>query len=149
MKCAGPHRLPWRKKLISAIRTQGEEVKRAHEYDEKKKHGFIDGQRRGIEVFRTIPVDAPVVVAEAVWQYSSHVLAGLTSHRGPVLTVANWSGQWPGLVGVLNLECQPGQERESELSPTLWSKSFDDPFFLKGLVTWIEKGSVRHTIVIT
>ncbi len=29
--------------------------------------------------------------------------AGLRSHRGPILTVANWSGQWPGLVGLLNL----------------------------------------------
>ena len=42
---------------------------------------------------------APLIVAEAVWQYSHHVLAGLTTHRGPILTVANWSGQWPGLVG--------------------------------------------------
>jgi len=28
---------------------------------------------------------------------------GLRSHKGPILTVANWSGQWPGLVGLLNL----------------------------------------------
>ena len=42
-------------------------------------------------------------MAEAVWQYSHHVLHGLISHRGPILTVANWSGTWPGLVGMLNL----------------------------------------------
>ena len=46
---------------------------------------------------------APIVVVEAVWQYSHHVLPGLMSHRGPILTVANWTGQWPGLVGMLNL----------------------------------------------
>ena len=39
----------------------------------------------------------------AVWQYSHHVLHGLFTHRGPILTVANWSGTWPGLVGMLNL----------------------------------------------
>ena len=39
----------------------------------------------------------------AVWQYSHHVLAGLRSHRGPILVVANWAGDFPGLVGLLNL----------------------------------------------
>ena len=36
-----------------------------------------------------------LIVAEAVWQYSHHVLPGLLTHRGPILTVANWSGQRP------------------------------------------------------
>ena len=48
---------------------------------------------------RASTADAPLVVAEAVWQYSHHVLPGLRRHRGPILTVANWSGEWPGLVG--------------------------------------------------
>ena len=56
-----------------------------------------------MEVFRDIPPDAPLVVVEAVWQYSHHLLHGLFTHRGPILTVANWSGEWPGLVGMLNL----------------------------------------------
>ena len=55
-------------------------------------------------MFPTImPPPAPLIVAESLWQYSHHVLAGLTTHKGPILTVANWSGQWPGLVGLLNL----------------------------------------------
>jgi hypothetical protein len=54
------------------------------------KHGFIDSQTRGIEVFRTTPPEAPLIVAEAVWQYTHHVLPGLMTHRGPILTVANW-----------------------------------------------------------
>ena len=41
----------------------------------------------------------PLIVAEAVWQYSHHVLAGLRSHpSAPILTVANFDGTWPGLV---------------------------------------------------
>ncbi|MFE4685298.1 hypothetical protein ACFRNJ_31620 [Streptomyces sp. NPDC056721] len=31
------------------------------------------------------------------------MLAGLRSHRGPILVVANWSGEFPGLVGLLNV----------------------------------------------
>ena len=31
------------------------------------------------------------------------MLPGLRTHRGPILTVANFSGRWPGLVGLLGL----------------------------------------------
>ena len=82
---------------------EGFEVRRGHAFDPAKQHGFIDSQKRGMEVFRQIPPEAPLVVVEAVWQYSHHVLHGLYTHRGPILTVANWSGEWPGLVGLLNL----------------------------------------------
>ena len=91
------------RQLVAAIEHEGYKVKRAHPYDPVKKHGFIDSQKYGLEVFGQIPKDAPVVAAEAVWQYTHHVLPGLLEHRGPILTVANWSGTWPGLVGMLNL----------------------------------------------
>jgi hypothetical protein len=74
-------------------------IERGHPYNAELKHGFIGSQKQGIEVFRNLPPDAPLIVCEAVWQYSHQVLIGLVSHRGPILTVANWSGQWPGLVG--------------------------------------------------
>ena len=89
--------------VFKAVQTRGYEVRRGHRYDPVKRHGFIDSQKRGIEVFRDIPPDAPLLVVEAVWQYSQHLLPGLLAHRGPILTIANWSGQWPGLVGLLNL----------------------------------------------
>ncbi len=89
--------------LVGAIKSEGRAVRRAHRFDRRRGHGFIDSQKMGLEVFRGIDPEAPLIVAEAVWQYSHHVLAGLTTHRGPILTVANWSGQWPGLVGMLNL----------------------------------------------
>ncbi len=79
-------------KLTAAIEREGHNVRRAHDYDEAKQHGFIDSQARGMEVFRSIPRDVPLVVVEAVWQYSHHLLHGLFTHEGPILTVANWSG---------------------------------------------------------
>ena len=83
--------------VIAAIEHEGGHVQRAHPFDPEKGHGFIDSQKYGMEVFRRIPKDAPLVVAEAVWQYSHHILHGLLTHEGPILTVANWSGMWPGL----------------------------------------------------
>ena len=91
------------RKVVAAVESLGGNVKRAHSYDPVKRHGFIDSQKYGIEVFTNIPPRAPVIVAEAVWQYTHHVLPGLLTHKGPILTVANWSGTWPGLVGLLNL----------------------------------------------
>jgi hypothetical protein len=69
--------------LTEAFHAEGITLRRAHPYDAKLKHGFIHGQRMGMDVFEHIHPDAPLVVAEAVWQYSSHLLAGLQSHRGP------------------------------------------------------------------
>ncbi|MFJ1997791.1 hypothetical protein [Streptomyces asiaticus] len=89
--------------LTAAFTDLGWKVRRGHAVDQAKGHGFIDSRRAGIEVFKHIPKDAPLIVVEAVWQYSHHVLAGLRDHQGPILVVANWSGEFPGLVGLLNL----------------------------------------------
>ena len=69
--------------LSRALKAEGWTVVRAHPYDKEKQHGFIDSQKMGIDVFRCLDPDAPVIVAESVWQYSHHVLAGLWTHRGP------------------------------------------------------------------
>lgn len=129
--------------LCAAIEAQGYKVVRAHAYDPEKKHGFIDSQRMGMEVFKQIDPNAPLIVAEAVWQYSHHVLAGLTTHRGPILTVANWSGQWPGLVGMLNLN---GSLTKAGVKySTLWSEDFaNDPYFISKLKQWLKTGKCAH-----
>jgi hypothetical protein len=44
-----------------------------------------------MEIFRKIPRSAPLIVVEAVWQYTHHILHGLMIHKGPILTAANWS----------------------------------------------------------
>jgi L-fucose isomerase-like protein len=124
------------------IRRLGHEVERGHPIYPEKGHGFIDSQRYGMEVFRNTPNDAPLVVVEAVWQYSHHVLPGLCTHRGPILTIANWSGQWPGLVGMLNLN---GSLTKAGVKySTLWSVDFQDSFFNDGLQRWLEGRLLRH-----
>jgi len=128
--------------LVKAIRSEGREVERGHPFDREKQHGFIDSQKYGMEVFRRIPNDAPLVVCEAVWQYSHHVLPGLVGHQGTILTVANWSGQWPGLVGMLNLNgCLT---KAGVPYSTLWSENFRDQAFLTGLRQWLRGEPVRH-----
>ncbi|MFN2266462.1 MAG: fucose isomerase [Anaerolineales bacterium] len=131
-------------RIIAAFAKYQVQVVRAHPYDEKLKHGFIWNQRMGMDIFENIPPRAPLIVATAVWQYSYHVLAGLRDHTGPILTIANWSGQWPGLVGLLNLNgclTKMGVNYSS-----IWSENFSDEFFLNGLQQWIEKGKIKHDL---
>jgi hypothetical protein len=128
--------------VMNAIRASGRSVRRGHPFDPVQQHGFIHSQRHGIEVFRQIPPEAPLVVVEAVWQYSHHVLPGLMTHRGPILTVANWSGQWPGLVGMLNLNASLA--KAGVKYSTLWSADFTDDYFLDGLRRWLNNEPVVH-----
>jgi hypothetical protein len=128
--------------LGAAVRQLGFTIVRAHPYKPKVKHGFIGSQKEGMEVFAELDPKAPLIVAEAVWQYSHHVLAGLISHQGPILTVANWSGTWPGLVGMLNLN--GSLTKAGVRYSTLWSDDFTDDFFVTGLKSWLTTGEVRH-----
>jgi len=128
--------------LTRAVAAEGYKLVRAHPYKPDEKHGFIGSQKEGIEIFRKIDPDAPLIVAEAVWQYTHHVLPGLITHRGPICTVANWSGQWPGLVGMLNLN--GSMTKAGVKYTTLWSEDFTDDYFRKGLRKWLKTGSFKH-----
>ncbi len=131
-------------KLTAAFAQKGFRLVRAHAYNEKLKHGFISSQRQGMDVFMKIHPEAKLVFATAAWQYSHHVLPGLRSHKGPILTVANWSGQWPGLVGLLNLN--GSLTKAGRAYSSIWSLDFKDEFFLKGLDEWLRTGKISHDL---
>lgn len=120
----------------------GASTKRAFPVDEELGHGFITSQKMGMDVFRTIDPDSPLVVLIAGWQYTHHVLSGLLGHRGPILTVGNWSGQFPGLVGLLNLN---GSLVKAGVDfSTIWSLDFSDDFFRDNLRIWLGTGKIEH-----
>ncbi|WP_026967770.1 fucose isomerase [Algoriphagus terrigena] len=129
-------------KLANALHQLGYEVRRGHPIDPVKQHGFIDSQKMGLEVFRNLDPHAPIIVAESVWQYSHHVLPGLTTQKGPILTLANFDGASSGLVGLLNLN---GSLTKAGVAySTLWSVNFDDDFFLGKLEEWLKHGVITH-----
>ena len=128
--------------LAAALEREGWSVRRAFDADPDRGHGFVTSQRHGIETFRNIPPDAPVIVATTIWQYSHHVLPGLRTHRGPILTVANFAPDWPGLVGLLNLNASLTKARVPY--STTWTVDGQDESFLGCLRTWLESGTVEH-----
>ncbi|MDL9977734.1 fucose isomerase [Microbacterium candidum] len=128
--------------VTGVLNDLGWQVVRPFGVDPATGHGFISSQRMGMEVFKKIPADAPLVVAIANWQYSHHVLAGLRTHRGPILTVANFAGDWPGLVGLLGLNA--GLTKMGKPYATTWSVDFTDDWFRDGLREWVETGCIVH-----
>ena len=131
-------------KLTAAFAQKGFKLVRAHAYNEAEKHGFISSQRMGMDVFMNIHPEARLVFATAAWQYSHHVLPGLRSHRGPILTAANWSGQWPGLVGLLNLN--GSLIKAGKRFSSIWSKDFTDDYFVAALGEWLRDGKISHDL---
>jgi hypothetical protein len=140
-----PAQVAMEAELSKSVAAAGYELVRAHDYKPDQQHGFIQSQKEGMEVFRTgVDPKAPLIVAEAVWQYSHHVLHGLISHEAPICTVANWSGQWPGLVGMLNLN---GSLTKAGVKySTLWGEDFAAPSFSKKLETFLKDGKVKHKL---
>src|SRR5690606_27735169 len=81
---------------------------------------------------------------EAVWQYSQHVLIGLARHKGPVLIAANWSGQWPGLVGALNLR---GSLVKAGVDHSIvWAEDFGAAGARAKVRQWLETGRIEHDL---
>jgi hypothetical protein len=137
-----PAQLAMETALGEAVAAAGFRLVRTHPFDRREQHGFIHSQKHGMEVFARIDPQARLIVAEAVWQYSHHLLHGLISHRGPILTVANWSGTWPGLVGMLNLN--GSLIKAGVRYSTLWSEDFSEAGFRNKLHAWLRTGMVRH-----
>ncbi len=132
------------RRLTQAFRDERVEVERAFPVDPAKGHGFISSQRMGMDIFSGIDPDASLVFATAAWQYTHHVLPGMRTHRGPILTVANWSGQWPGLVGLLNLN--GSLVKAGVPFHSLWSQDFTDQYFRTRLQEWIRSATVAHDL---
>ena len=127
--------------ITEAITAQGYRVVRAHGVDPDTGHGFISSQRMGLEVFATIPCEVPLVVAIGNWQYSHHVLPGLRTHQGPILTVANFVPEWPGLVGLLGLN--GGLTKMGKDYSSLWTVDGTAQFTFLGIKKKIEPAERR------
>ncbi|HWB53561.1 MAG TPA: hypothetical protein VG722_05190 [Tepidisphaeraceae bacterium] len=139
-----PAQAQMEEQLTQAAAACGYKLVRAHPFKEHQQHGFIQSQKEGMEVFAGLDPKAKLIVAEAVWQYSHHVLPGLMTHQGPICTVANWSGQWPGLVGMLNLN--GSLSKAGVKYSTLWSEDFSSEEFRTKLKKFLETGTVRHKL---
>ena len=62
--------------------------------------GFLEKPHEAIETLG--PIDDPMVGVCVHWFYGPHTTDGVVGKDNPLLLASNFSGQWPGLVGLLN-----------------------------------------------
>ena len=62
--------------------------------------GFLSKPHESIE--KLGPIDDPMVGVCVHWFYGPHTTDGVVGKDNPLLLASNFSGRWPGLVGLLN-----------------------------------------------
>jgi L-fucose isomerase-like protein len=105
--------------------------------------GFLTKPHEAIE--KLGPVDDPLIGVFVHWVYGPHTTDGVAGKDNPLLLASNFSGQWPGLVGLLNTgACLETVGREHS---RIWTDSPDfsaDPRFMERLDEWCQTGKVQY-----
>ena len=62
--------------------------------------GYLSKPHHAIE--KLGPIDDPMIGVCVHWLYGPHTTDGVVGKDNPLLLASNFSGRWPGLVGLLN-----------------------------------------------
>ncbi|HEU4409604.1 MAG TPA: hypothetical protein VFS43_30395 [Polyangiaceae bacterium] len=104
--------------------------------------GFLSKPHHAID--RLGPIDDPMIGLCVHWLYGPHTCDGVTGKDNPLLLASNFSGRWPGLVGLLNTgACLELLDRPFS---RLWTDAPDwlqDATFLERLDEWCTTGQIR------
>jgi len=105
--------------------------------------GFLTKPHHAIE--KLGPVQDPMIGICVHWIYGPHTTEGVVGKDNPLLLASNFSGQWPGLVGLLNT----GACLESLGRPfsRVWTDAPDwtaDDAFLARLEECCETGTIAY-----
>jgi hypothetical protein len=97
-------------------------------------------------IARLGPIDDPMIGICVHWIYAPHTTDGVVSTDHPLLLASNFSGQWPGLVGLLNT----GASLESLGRPfsRVWTDASDwsaDEGFMDRLAEWCRTGRIAYS----
>jgi len=105
--------------------------------------GFLSKPHLAIEKLGRI--DDPMIGVYAHWVFGPHTTDGVVGKDNPLLLASNFSGRWPGLVGLLNTAaCLESVNRQFSRA---WSDAADwtqDSGFMDRLAEWCETGRVPY-----
>ncbi|MEZ4414546.1 MAG: fucose isomerase [Gemmatimonadota bacterium] len=105
--------------------------------------GFLTKPHHAIE--RLGPVQDPMIGVCVHWFYGPHTTEGVVGKDNPLLLASNFSGQWPGLVGLLNTgACLESLGRKFS---RVWTDAPDwtaDEAFMARLEEWCATGSIAY-----
>ncbi len=105
--------------------------------------GYLTRPHEAIE--KLGPVDDPLVGVCVHWFYGPHTTDGVVGKTNPLLLASNFSGRWPGLVGLLNtgacLESVGRPFSRAWTDAEEWSK---DAAFMARLDEWCTTGKIVY-----
>lgn len=105
--------------------------------------GFLSKPHEAIE--KLGPIDDPMIGVCVHWFYGPHTTDGVTGKDNPLLLASNFSGQWPGLVGLLNTgACLEMLKRPFS---RIWTDADDwtrDEGFMERLREWCTTGRIAY-----
>jgi L-fucose isomerase-like protein len=105
--------------------------------------GFLTKPHEAME--KLGPVQDPMIGICVHWFYGPHTTEGVVGKDNPLLLASNFSGQWPGLVGLLNTgACLESLNRRHS---RVWTDASDwtaDQAFMARLEEWCESGRIDY-----
>ena len=105
--------------------------------------GFLTKPHHAIE--KLGPVQDPMIGICVHWFYGPHTTEGVVGKGNPLLLASNFSGQWPGLVGLLNTgACLESLGRKFS---RVWTDAPDwtaDEAFMARLEEWCVTGAIDY-----
>ena len=105
--------------------------------------GFLSRPHEAIE--KLGPIEDPMVGVYTHWVYGPHTTDGVVGKDTPLLLASNFSGQWPGLVGLLNtVACLESVGRGSSRVWTSGQEWTADPAFMERLDEWCSTGRIAY-----
>ncbi|MGD2217718.1 MAG: hypothetical protein PVJ64_13265, partial [Gemmatimonadales bacterium] len=105
--------------------------------------GFLTKPHHAIE--KLGPIQDPMIGICVHWFYGPHTTEGVVGKDNPLLLASNFSGQWPGLVGLLNTgACLESLGRKFS---RVWTDAPDwtaDESFMARLEEWCTTGQIAY-----
>ncbi|PZC50868.1 MAG: L-fucose isomerase [Chloroflexi bacterium] len=133
----------WALPGVEGVTRQLENALKKLGYSPYRVEGFISKPHQSIE--KLGPIDDPVIGVCTHWLYGPHTTDGVVGKDTPLLLASNFSGQWPGLVGLLNTgACLESVNRKFS---RVWTDAGDwttDEDFMSRLDEWCSTGSISY-----
>ncbi|MGH9527888.1 MAG: hypothetical protein ACRD2F_14505, partial [Terriglobales bacterium] len=133
----------WALPSITAATLQMEKALRKLGRKSYRVKGYLTKPYEAIE--KLGPIDDPMIGVCVHWFYGPHTTDGVVGKTNPLLLASNFSGQWPGLVGLLNTgACLESVGRKFS---RVWTDAHDwtrDPAFMNRLEEWCTTGRIAY-----
>ncbi|MCX7919478.1 MAG: fucose isomerase [bacterium] len=128
---------------VTAATIQLEKALKKLGYSSYRIPGFITRPHEAIE--KLGPIDDPMIGVFVHWCYGPHTTDGVVGKSNPLLLASNFSGTWPGLVGLLNTSaCLTSLDRNHS---RIWTSASDwtqDQKFMARLEEWCSTGRINY-----